>query len=242
LWIATLSATSTSVPASCAITLKRVRLSATGGWIPGGTLDSDLWGVTLSATGYGGPSTLEADLWPVEVYATGVGQTTYTLAISTKDGSVTSYSNHSFNSYFEMNGRFFGVSSSGIYELTGSTDSGTAINASFTTGYVKGKKSISPNDIYMYLKSTGDVDVRTVVDNITGAKYTAPTTSNQFMPKKLNLGKGRVGSMVGLNVSSSDSMEVSHMTLTVDEKTYQAPHRESWLNGVLNMVTIEAND
>lgn len=56
--------------------------------------------------------------------------------VNTETAGVTEYRNYPFNSFFEEEGRYFGVSDDGIYELTGDTDEGDAIRAYIRTGFM----------------------------------------------------------------------------------------------------------
>jgi len=231
---------STRVAGNMDIRLKHVVVHMIGGWIVPGVMDITLPLVQVAITGYGGPTSMVATLWPPDVYIQGSSQVYTTFAISTKDGSVTTYNNFSFNSYFEIDGRFFGVCSSGIYELTGVTDLGVDINARFVTGMTNlgAKMPISPNGLYAHLISNGDVVFKTVIDNITGAPYTMETTYNRLMQRKLNLGKGRIGMKIGLDVESSKPFNIESIKLVGDEKTRMAPGQEAYMNVVLPVVTI----
>lgn len=212
---------STHAPGSISIRLKRVRVSMNGGWAPGGSISTTLWPITISATGYGGPTSMEVTLWSIDVYIQGSGDTYTTIVASTKDGSVTTYSNFSFNSYFEMDGRFFGISSSGIYELMGTTDSGVNILSTITTGFtrMKATKPLSLNDLYALITSDGTVTFRGIIDKIMGAEYEMETTYGRYRYRKLDIGKGRIGFKVGLNISTSSPFTLDLVKLVCDEKT-----------------------
>lgn len=57
-----------------------------------------------------------------------------TINMSIDTGQVTEYTNFAFNSYASFNGVMLAAGADGIYSLTGNTDNGTQIDASFITG------------------------------------------------------------------------------------------------------------
>lgn len=73
---------------------------------------------------------LEADVLTV------IAETFETWVINAVTFAHANYSNYGFNSFIELNGTVYGLDSSGIHALTGSTDNGTAISASAKWGVV----------------------------------------------------------------------------------------------------------
>ena len=53
------------------------------------------------------------------------------LNINLSSLSVTQFCDYSYNSFFEIAGKYYGASDAGIFELTGNTDNGTNIDSFF---------------------------------------------------------------------------------------------------------------
>ena len=233
--------TSTSAGANMALTLNRIYVSMTGGWIAPATMDIILPMMQVVMTSPGGTfATMAVTLPVIEFYGYGSGRVYTTVVVSTKDGAVTTYSNHSFNSYFEFMGEFYGVNSSGIYRLSGSDDAGTAINAQFITGYTdfKSKMAKSPTDLYTSLSSSGVVDVRNVIDNLESVIYQYASTDSRYRVRKINFGKGRTGSKMGISMSSSSAFQVDSLKLVAEEKNRYHPGDETWIRAIIPSIRV----
>ncbi len=83
-----------------------------------------------------------------------------TVVMNTLTKGVSEYEDFGFNSYALFDGKYLGADGVGIFELTGETDNGTAIDAEYMTGDVDFNKQtveFRPFDTYIHLKSPGDI-------------------------------------------------------------------------------------
>ena len=109
---------------------------------------------------------------------------------------VTSYSNFPFNSLYEHNGTTYGVTETGLYELTGDDDEGTPIDVIIRTGMLDFgnlSRKMMPR-CYLYVQSDGQLTLKTISDNH-GTRsehwYTVETRAGESMQAhKMRLGKG----------------------------------------------------
>ena len=100
-------------------------------------------------------------------YAVLVGSPSkYTISFTPFNLAHTVYSNYNFNSYFNIGTRFFGVTSTGVYEITGKTDNAAEIASEVTLPIsmfdTQEKKSCS--DAILYMRADGDVEVVAIVN------------------------------------------------------------------------------
>lgn len=238
--IVTVVMTSTNVTANMAIALNRIIVRMVGGWVVPATMNITLPMVEVAMTSPGGTyATMVITLPVIEFYGVMSGLVYTTVVASTKDGSVTAYTNHSFNSYFECKGEFYGVNSTGIYHLTGINDSGTDITGHFITGYTdfKSPKVKSPIALYTGMESSGVVEVRNVIDNIKSAIYEYAAT-DRYMVRKLKFGKGRVGGKIGLDISSNKAFQINSCKILAEESKVYHPGKETWMRVIVPSVSV----
>jgi hypothetical protein len=101
--------------------------------------------------------------------------TYYVLSVNMANRGVTEYSNYAFNSFFEYEGKYYGVTSTGIYLLEGTTDAGTVISAYITGG--KGNMGSSTvkaiTDVFALTNVNGNLTLNLKADDTaTGQTYT----------------------------------------------------------------------
>lgn len=115
--------------------------------------------------------------------------------VNTTTKGLSEYTNFDFNSMTEINGKFYGANSDGIYELTGDTDSGTDIQSIIRTGLsefgTSRKKRIS--DVYIGYTSTKNLVLK-VIYNQDNAKreawYELTERSDAHDTARFKVGKG----------------------------------------------------
>jgi hypothetical protein len=115
----------------------------------------------------------------------------YTFVLNTENEAITRYDNFNFNS---ISGNL-GAMPNGIYELSGPDDSGTEINAHFTTGLMDFGSSIHKQCPYAYigLASDGELILKTVTEqhgkkNERWYKFSKPKTALDTV--RVQLGRG----------------------------------------------------
>jgi hypothetical protein len=94
-------------------------------------------------------------------------------SVNTENLELTEYSNYDFLSMAMFNGKPVGISATGIYELLGSNDAGTEIDASALFGFDDLGTSHMKRMFYAYLgyKSDGEVEVQISIDGEPALRY-----------------------------------------------------------------------
>jgi len=103
------------------------------------------------------------------------------FTMNTENYYVTQYTNYDFHSVFEVSGKYYGVNSAGIFELTGSKDDGIDIAANFKLGFSDLKKAGMKRVPYVYLGYTSDgaMNIDVSIDGEPVARqYTVGNISN----------------------------------------------------------------
>ena len=90
-----------------------------------------------------------------------VDYVTTTYALNTENGAVTNYLNYDYLEIGEFDGKFYGVTTAGIFELTGCNDAGTNIAAEWLTGYddLDDATIKRLDQVYVGYKSDGDMEM-----------------------------------------------------------------------------------
>lgn len=233
--LATMS--STHAPGIIDIRLKRVRVDMVGGWIPTGTLEVDLSRIEVMMTSPGGTTGILGVTLPlIDVYMAGMRNVYKTIVISTKGGEVTTYSGLTFNSYFKIEEKYYGVNSNGIYLLEG-----TPPEASFITGYTNfdTDKVKSPCDLYILLESNCEVNTRIGINNLLGASYPVEHTSGRLRLRKANIGRGRKCEFASLNIAANGTFEIDTIKLLAEEGRGRHIIDTTWLKAEIPMVEVD---
>ena len=108
-------------------------------------------------------------------------ETYKTIVMNTRNDAITEYQNYGFNSYAEINGSYYGASSSGLYLLDGDDDDGTNIDWSFKTGQMDNKSPFMKQlpEIVLGLRSNGSIRVRVHKDDNEYFDYTLPAINTE---------------------------------------------------------------
>lgn len=117
--------------------------------------------------------------------------------VNTLNKASTEYSNFPFNSFFELNGKFYGVAETGLYELTGTDDAGQSIESFVRTGLTNlgtGKMKRTPS-AYVGFTSDGTIVFKAVTTSPEGEKVEnwyelTPVTANVTREGRIRLGRG----------------------------------------------------
>ena len=107
--------------------------------------------------------------------------------------AVTKYRNYNFNSYAHLEGIYYGVNDDGIYELDGSDDAGTTIDATITMGKkdFDSKQLKSIPQVYIGAHTNGDIILKVVTDSGAARFYRMKEqTSGDLKTTRVTLGKG----------------------------------------------------
>ncbi len=101
-----------------------------------GSLSKSIWATTLDATSHWlSPGELQKAIAAIRLTARARG-TIITLCLNTRNMALTKYTSFNFNSLCMFNGKPVGAQTTGIYELTGTTDDGEQIPWKWKAGYL----------------------------------------------------------------------------------------------------------
>lgn len=114
--------------------------------------------------------------------------------VNAETGASSQYENYGFNSFYEDDGKYYGVADDGIYLLDGSTDEGFDIDALVEfarSDFGLSKKKTVPN-VYLGVSSTNKVLLKVEAD---GRSYTyeASSSSEVLKTHRVTTGKGLNG-------------------------------------------------
>jgi hypothetical protein len=154
-----------------------------------------------------------------------VGGEVYTgWVMNTNNNAVTEYQGLNFNSLCKLGNRYFGASSGGVYEITGTQDSGTDISIYIQSGVMDFGTSYDKAIPYAYLGA--DIDGRLALGVRVSEKsgpaefwYEVTMTQDAVGNVKIPIGKGLKGRYWKFEVasealSSFDMMSVLPVVLT----------------------------
>ncbi len=222
-----------SILGDLAIAIPAIRLSASGLDSPTGSLSKSIPLITLTASGIAGiigslsqaiPSaTLTASAWwlgggstsmalpAVRLTASARAAEIVTLSLNTKNFGLTKYTNYDYNSLCMFNGKLIGSKRTGIYELEGSDDDGTAIPWKIRTGKVDLKTSKLR---YVWLSGTVSGDIKLIVETAEGERYEydAEPVSESEDEIRVKVGKGLNSRYVIIELQNE-----SDETITLDK-------------------------
>lgn len=113
--------------------------------------------------------------------------------VNANTNAVVKYHNFNFNSYANLNGKYYGIMDDGIYELDGDTDDGAAIAASVTLG----KQDFSSEMlkqmqcVYIGTHSNGNLILKVMTDSGAVNYYTMTgQVSGDIQTNRVIIGKG----------------------------------------------------
>jgi hypothetical protein len=119
------------------------------------------------------------------------------------------YDNFEFNSFAKFNGKTYGCKDDGIYELTGATDSGTAINAKITTPVSDFDSSLKKRMLKAYLgvKSDGDMVLKVLAEGGNVYYYGVDNTRSSVGGARINIGRGLTSRYWQFELMNSDGAD-----------------------------------
>lgn len=119
-------------------------------------------------------------------------------SMNTRNQGLTRYTQYPYNSFAKLGGRYFGLTSTGLYELTGDDDAGTPVPARIRLGMFDfgTRRFKRVPEVYIGYAATGDLLLRAIsVDAATGEKHAAtyrvqPRSAAVTRESKFKLGAG----------------------------------------------------
>jgi hypothetical protein len=127
-----------------------------------------------------------------------LGDDVYTAwVVNTSNRAATEYDNFPFNSFFEIGGRYFGVSDTGVNELTGTDDNAVNIESYMRTGltdFGTGKMKRVPS-VYWGYTSDGTMVLKAITTSPEGEKIEnwykmTQRTADVTREARISLGRG----------------------------------------------------
>lgn len=112
--------------------------------------------------------------------------------INVETGASVRYENFNFNSYAKIGGVYYGARSSGIYELDGDTDAGTAISAVVDMGRMNFNSPMLKRleSAYLSVSSYGTMQLRITDDNGNVYTYDARRSDAAMQQQRIDVGRG----------------------------------------------------
>lgn len=112
--------------------------------------------------------------------------------LNTENLAVSNYTNMKFSSMAAYGGKYYGVQSDGVYELTGDTDGATAIDAFIRTGMIDfGDTHLKRmTDTYIGYRADGTLYLKTTTEEQTERWYKLVTTNDHFTEDRFKLARG----------------------------------------------------
>jgi len=155
-----------------------------------------------------------------DTISTNAALVAYVVNLNT--AAVTTYDNYNFNSFAEMDGKFYGMSDDGLYELTGGTDNGTNIEASIKLGTSDLSTDTVASEllkrlpaVYLGCSVEGDLLLRVTANGTTNSYTLKDANTNSLHTGRMLLGKGvlaRYWDFELVNVNGAD-FTLESMTL-----------------------------
>lgn len=120
------------------------------------------------------------------------------LSMNTRTYGISEYSNYNFNSFFNIGSRYFGCSSTGLFEIKGDLDNTENVAQSIIKTGVsdyESQKLKSAKDCYVYIRSSGDNTLRLIVNEQTDRDGYLATYDNidGFHRRRIKVAQGIKG-------------------------------------------------
>lgn len=143
--------------------------------------------------------------------ATGVVAQVATYVVNTITNALSTYESFPFNSFAEIDGKYYGAGPSGIFELAGDKDAGvTNIDAVITTGqdHFASEMQKRVSDFFIGMRAAGDITLRVMVDENDPLEYTlSPLDIETLKQRRTLIGKGAKGKYWQFELSNVDGCD-----------------------------------
>lgn len=119
-----------------------------------------------------------------------------TYITNTITSAVTTYENFPFNSFAEIDGKYYGAGPAGLFELVGDKDVTTDIDATLALGALHFGSEMQKrmSDFFIAMRSDGDITLRVSVDEREPFEYTlSPLDIETLKQRRTLIGKGAKG-------------------------------------------------
>ena len=136
--------------------------------------------------------------------------TGYALVLNLRNNGLTEYDNYNFNSFCHFNGRYLGANSTGIFNLTGSTDNETKIRAKARTGLQDGKTALRKGieDAFFGVSADDTLTAKVVTDGYSTYQGSAiaPRTDSA-VTQRVKFGKGIRSRYLGIEIENNNGCD-----------------------------------
>lgn len=133
--------------------------------------------------------TLAEEITLRAAYLTPDGASTWVM--NARTGAVSEYDNFEFNSFASLGNKYLGASSSGLYELLGDDDDGTAIIPRLKGGFLQFGGTKLSRLKSAYIASRGDNDFVLKILTGEGTEYIYALSTRSMRSTKVHMGKGQ---------------------------------------------------
>lgn len=128
--------------------------------------------------------------------------------LNTETGATSRYENFGYNSYCQLDGRYYGCKPDGVYLLEGDSDNGLPIQAMIDLGRqdfgTSALKSVPT--AYVGVSSTGAMVLKAIVEGAT-YHYTARDSSPNMQQQRIDLGRGLRANYFTFQLFNSDGAD-----------------------------------
>lgn len=227
-----------AVMGGIAATVPRMRASVSGLAGQVATIDATLRRPTTSINALLGTSaTLDAALTVIEVNTGALQQVSASISVvlpsfefsasaympvtqvatyvvDTLTSAVSTYEAFPFNSFAEIDGRFYGAGPTGMFELVGDKDNSsgsiTDVDAVVATGHLHFGSEMQKrmSDFFVAMRADGDITLRVSVDENDPFEYTlSPLDIETLKQRRSLIGKGAKGKYWKFELSNTDGCD-----------------------------------
>lgn len=124
--------------------------------------------------------------------------------VNTETSASWQYDDYGFNSFLERDGEYYGVTSNGVYQLSGETDNGAEIDAVIELGSARLKSRMRVPNVYANVASDGRMIVKVQVDGGEPWYYEARSSSEELNVHRFDIGRGLLGTNWTLTLMNQD--------------------------------------
>ncbi len=134
-----------------------------------------------------------------------------TYVVDTMNNALSTYEAFPFNSFAEINGKYYGASAAGLFELVGDKDAGTTnITGVITTGHLhfgsEMQKRVS--DFFIAMRAAGDITLTVTTDENQAYEYTlSPLDIETLKQRRSLIGKGAKGKYWQFSMTNVDGCD-----------------------------------
>jgi hypothetical protein len=209
----TLSATDTlSVTSSVEIEIPMFTMDATAVRGATGTFDQEIPLFTVDTTGHlSAEGTASITLPIISLSVSFTPQSYLNMVLNLRNAALTLYTNYDFNSFCRFNGKHFGATKTGIYDLdTGTLDDTTEMEWNFRIGYLDLDQRVSKKlrQAWLSYKSSGDIIVTAITPEGDEYEYTLGGIEDDETGLRVKFGKGLKSKYVAIDVKNVDGSSI----------------------------------